>query len=107
VPGPSSVQPSYGCTRSPDSFRAGTLRRAGTGRPSLGVGPRVVVDVARADVVVVATLVLEVAGGSDGEVGRAVAGGGTGDSVAVHAVRRPRPTAATMAGALHRYTSKG
>jgi hypothetical protein len=77
-----------------------------TGRPSLRVRPSGVVDVAGAGVVRgAAELVREVDGGSDGEVGRFVAGGGTGESALAHAVRTPTLTAAT-AGAVHLYISR-
>src|SRR4029450_9273818 len=90
VPGPSSVQPSYGCTTSPFSLSAGMVSVAVTGRPSLRVRPSGVVDVAGAGVVRgAAVLVLEVDGGSDGEVGRFVAGGGAGGAALGHAARAP------------------
>src|SRR4029453_14286082 len=101
VPGPSSVQPSYGCTTSPFSLSAGMVSVAVTGRPSLRVRPSGVVDVAGAGGVRGAR---EVEGGSAGEVGRFVAGGGTGESALAHAVRTPTLTAAT-AGAVHLYIS--
>src|SRR4029453_5517063 len=102
VPGPSSVQPSYGWTTSPFSLSAGMVSVAVTGRPSPGVGPSGGVVVTGAGGVGGGRGAGVVLGGAGGGF---VAGGGTVVTAGAHAVRTPGPTAAT-AGAVHRYISR-